>query len=233
MSLLRRSASSWMTLGERVQPLVLGDRRRLREHRRGAENGRQRRTQLVRHRTDQRFAQQFGFGAHLCFVERARDVETLERGGGVRQHLVDAAGASRRHHSAGTPPRSMAITPKSGVRSRDAAHEPGVAAVVVDRGSENRSALDIGDGGAHLFGHGRVPFGLAVACLRAEQHDLAAAPGWRHIPRSRDRFPPPKAPPRAVARRHRDRSSRSRACARARSAASSSWRDGSSPARRS
>ena len=116
---------------------------------------------------------------------------------------------------------------------RDAADQPDVAGAVVDRGRQRRAALDLGDRRAHgararrAFVRGRRRRG------RRRTAPPCAGPGWRDAPRSRDRCRPPSAPPRAAARRRRDRSSRFRACGRARSAASSSWRDGWSPPRRS
>ncbi len=75
---------------ERAQPIVLSDRGRAAQNRCGAEDRGQRRAQLVRHRADQRLAQELGLRAHLGLVERARHIEPLERGSGVGQRVVDA-----------------------------------------------------------------------------------------------------------------------------------------------
>ena len=185
-----------------------------------------------RDRADQRLAQQLGLGAHLGVVERARDVEPLERGGGIRQQRRRRRWRTSATASAGTLPRSMAITPKSGVLLRDAAHQPDVAGAVVHRGRRAcEPALDLRDRRRARARGTASSSGLGSCRGRrpSEQHDLAPDEiGEVLLDREID-FGRRMAPPRAGAKTRRDRSSRSRACGRARSAASSSWRDGSSP----
>ncbi len=233
MSLLSRSDSSRTTPGERVEPLVLGDDRRLAQHRGGAQDRGERRAQFVADRTDQRFAQQLGLGAHLGVVDGARDVETLERGGGVGQQIVDpladlgdgVAPARCRDRSRSRRSRDSSATRGAPARCCRCDRRPSSR----DWSRPARAAISVRTRSGTAFSSGISS--CVAASGGAEQHDLAPDQVGEVILDRRRRFPRPSARRRAGARTHRDRSSRFRACGRSRSAASSSWRDGSSPPR--
>ena len=209
MSILRRSASSRTTPVKRQQPRILGQRRRVVQDGGGAEDRGERRAQFVRHRADQRFAQQLGLRAHLGLVERARDVEPLQRGGGVGQRVVDALA-----HVGQRLARDVAEIDgdqaEIGRLRRHAANEPDIALAVVDGALEPFVVLD-------ARRPRRAPSPARRRRCRRRRRRAArpcAAPDWRDDSGWRRKSPPRSAPRRAGARTRRDRSSRARACGR-------------------
>ena len=143
------------------------------QHRRGAQDGGERRAQFVRNRADQRLAQQLGLGAHLGLVERVRDVEPLERGGGIRQHVVDAL-AHLRDGTSGHVAEIDGDHAEIGRPLRNTADEPDIAGGVGSSGGERRAASNVRDGGTHRFGHrGVIRLGVAAVAFGSEQHHLA------------------------------------------------------------
>ena len=172
MSLLSRSASSRTTPASEVSRSSLATAARFAQHGRGAEDRGERRAQLVRHRADQRLAQQLGLRAHLGVVERARDVEAFERGGGVRQHVVDPLAdlvERLRGHAAEIDGDDAEV----GVLLRHAPHQPDVAVAVVHRGRGRAARLHLGDGRVQALRQA-PSLGLAIAAAAGtEQHDIA------------------------------------------------------------
>ena len=160
--------------GERVQPLVLRDHGGFAQHRRGAEDRRQRRAQFMRHRADQRLPQQLGLGTHLRIIERARDVEPLERGRGIRQHVVHPM-ANLLHRPRRNAAEIDGDDAEVGVLLRNATDQPDVAGAVVHGGRKRAAGADLGDRRMHALRQSlllRLDRAIAVGD-RSEQHHLA------------------------------------------------------------
>ena len=126
----------------------------------------------MRDRADQRLAQQLSFRTHLGFVQRARDIETLKRRGGVGKHVVDPladVGGAGLTHLAEIDRDHTEV----GRFLRNAADQPGVAAAVADRGRKRRALLDVRDGGADALGQYSVVRLGIVSRAGSDQHHAA------------------------------------------------------------
>ena len=128
----------------------------------------------MRHRADQRLPQQLGLGAHPGVIERARDVETFERGSGIGQDLVDALA-----HFLDCVGRNAAEVDgddaEVGGLLRDAAHQPDVACGVIDSGRQSMAGLNLGNRRMHARRQ-RIVLGVFAALApgpRSEQHHVA------------------------------------------------------------
>src|SRR5262249_2949960 len=125
-------------------------------------------------RADQRLAQQLSLGTHSRVVERARDVEPLERSGGVRQYVVDALA----HLVDVTWPDAAEVDgddAEVGIFLRYATREPDVGGAFGQRGRERAAGLNLPNRGMHaLRQRALVGLGIAIAAgARSEQPHLA------------------------------------------------------------
>src|SRR5262245_24609282 len=109
---------------------------------------------------------------HFCIVERAGDVEALERRSGVRQHVVDPLGDlidRTRRNAAEVDGKNAEV----GVLLRNAANQPDIAGPVVDRGGGHAARLHLRNGGMHaLRQRSLLGLGLAIGA-GPEEHHLA------------------------------------------------------------
>ncbi len=164
--------------GERHQTRIGGDFGRGRQHRRGAEDRRQRRAQLVRHRSDQRFAELLGLGPHARIGDGAREPEPLQRG----RRIVD-----HRHHAGSQIVETVGLAAEidrddAEIRGvdRDRTNQPGAAAAVIDDDSLRAPGvrhLGPPDRLGHRLGNVDIieALGFVIqATPRIEQQDLAA-----------------------------------------------------------
>ncbi len=138
------------------------------QDRRGAEDRGKRRAQFVRHRADQRLAQQLALRAHLGFRQRARHIQALQRRHRIGERVVDAL-AHVGKRLAGDAAEIDGDQAEIGRLRRDPADEPDIAGAVLDGALEPLVMLDPRDGGAHRLRH--VVGGAGVG--DAEQHHLA------------------------------------------------------------
>ena len=125
-------------------------------------------------RADQRLPQQLGLGTHLRIVERARNIEPLERGRGVRQHIVDPVAnlLDRPWRHAAEIDRDDA---EVGVFLRNATDQPDIAGAIVHGGRKRATGADLGNRRMHALRQSLL-LGLDVAIAvghGAEQHHLA------------------------------------------------------------
>src|ERR1017187_8768624 len=74
---------------QRPEFLFVRQRRRRAQHGGGAEDGGERRAQLVADRADQGLAQLVGLRAHTRLADGVRDAQPFQRRGGVGQHRID------------------------------------------------------------------------------------------------------------------------------------------------
>ena len=126
----------------------------------------------MRDGTDQRLAQQLGLGTHFRIIERAGDVEPLERGRGIRQHVVNAL-ANLIDRVRRNAPEIDGDDAEIRVLLRHAADQPDVAGAVVHDGRERAARLNLRDRITHALRQCAM-LGLGVAIGRgSEQHDLA------------------------------------------------------------
>ena len=128
----------------------------------------------MRDRADQRLPQQLGLGPHLRIVERARDIEPLERGRRIRQHVVDAVADlldRPRRHAAEIDGDDAEVRVFLG----DATDQPDIAGAVVHRGRERAARANLGDRRMHALRQPLlVRLGIVIAVGdRSEQHHLA------------------------------------------------------------